>query len=150
MNAALVLLVGFSIVHWRWGGLTATDAPMVLALVVAGWPLGLGVKVFELRFKVSTEQRRQFLREIPLRRQLVWTGYVVLLLAVLTLERRLAGWALWGAWLQDFWSYYRYRPERLRHLYAVVRTLEELRRFPVPWAWVLPAVLLVVLRVRGS
>jgi hypothetical protein len=54
--------------------------------------------------------------------------------------------ALWGLWLYDFVTYYHDRPERLRHLYAVTRTLDELRAFRVPWAWVLPALSWEILR----
>jgi hypothetical protein len=48
-------------------------------------------------------------------------------------------WALWGIWLYDFVTYYHDRPERIRHLYSVTKTLDELREFRVPWAWTLPA-----------
>ena len=72
--------------------------------------------------------------------------YSALAFVIFTLQAHLATWGLWGVWLYDFVTYYHDRPERLRHLYAVTKTLDELRDFRAPWAWALPALAWVVIR----
>ena len=60
LNAAQLWFIG---VHgWNWLA--------VITIVVAGVPLGLAVKVYELRFKMARAEREQLLRELPKRRQL--------------------------------------------------------------------------------
>jgi hypothetical protein len=140
MNLAFLLITVVTLAQFRWIGARGWDWAMILGLILAAWPLGLAVKVFELRFKMSAAERRRVLREIPVRQQLAFAIHAGLAIGVFALESRLVVWALWGVWLQDFITYYHDRPERIRHLYAVVKTVEDLRSFPVPWAWVLPAV----------
>ena len=139
MNIAFVVLVTLAIAPWIWLGVHGRQWVGAGLLVLAGLPLGLAVKVFELRFKMAAAERARVLRELPRRRQLTWLAYGVLLVAALLLHPTLLPWSLLGAWGQDFYTYYHDRPERMRHLYAVARTLDELRQFPAPWAWVLPA-----------
>jgi hypothetical protein len=142
MNAAFVVILAMSIAHWRWIGLGGADWLHALLLAGAAVPLGLAVKTFELRFKMAGQERRRMLAELPARRKIEFAAYTVLALAAFALQPHRLVWALWGVWLYDFLTYYHDRPERLRHLYAVARTLEELRGFKFPWAWPLPALLL--------
>jgi hypothetical protein len=79
------------------------------------------------------------LRELPQSRKMELAVYGALALAAFALQPKLLTWALWGVWLYDFVSYYHDRPERIRHLYAVTKILDELREFPAPWAWALPS-----------
>ncbi len=108
----------------------------ILLLAVAAMPAAMGVKVFELRFKMARDERRQLLRELPAAK---WWAYAAVVLPVFLLDAPWLSWALAGIWLYDFVTYYHDRPERMWHLYAVTKTLDELRDFPAPWAWALPA-----------
>jgi hypothetical protein len=110
--------------------------PSVLLLLIAAMPAAMAVRVFELRFKMAREERRQLLRELPARK---WLAYAAVVAPVFVLDALWLSWALAGIWLYDFATYYHDRPERMRHLYAVTKTLDELRDFPAPWAWALPA-----------
>jgi hypothetical protein len=146
MNVAFVVIVALNFAQWRWIGVHGWDWLSVLLLMVAAMPLGMVVKVFELRFKMATEERQRALRELPLRKKAEFGAYALLAIAALTLNIERVSWALLGIWLYDFVTYYHDRPERIRHLYAVTKTLDELREFPVPWAWTLPAVAFEVVR----
>lgn len=139
MNAAFVVIVALNFAQWHWIGVHGWDWLSVLLLMVAAMPLGVAVKVFELRFKMAAEERQRALREIPVWKQAEFAGYALLAVAALTLNIERVSWALLGVWLYDFVTYYHDRPERMRHLYAVTKTLDELREFPAPWAWTLPA-----------
>ena len=140
----IVGLVGIALLELgqvAWIGVRGWEWLVVVFLVVAGAPLGMAVKVFELRFKLAHAERTELLRGLPRRRQLTWLLYGLVVTAAVVLHARLSPWALLGAWVQDFYTYYHDRPERMRHLYAVTRTLDELRQFPLPWAWAVPALL---------
>ena len=133
MNLAFVVIVVLNAAQLRYVG---ADWRRVLLLIIAAVPAGLAVKVFELRFKMAREERRQVLRELPAAK---FFAYATLAVVVFALDAALVTWALVGVWGYDFVTYYHDRPERMRHLYAVTKTLDELRDFPAPWAWTLPA-----------
>src|SRR6059036_3612833 len=104
----------------------------------------MAVKVFELRFKMARAERTRALRELPANK---WVIYAAAATAVFVLDAPLLTWALAGIWLYDFVTYYHDRPERTRHLYAVTKTLDELRDFRAPWAWTLPALAWEIMRM---
>src|SRR5439155_8323438 len=109
-----------------WGWLS------VLLIVIAAAPLGIAIKVFELRFKMATAERVRMLGELPVRKKAEFAIYAALSIPVFAVEAPLLSWALLGIWLYDFVTYYHDRPERIRHVYSVAKTLDELREFPVP------------------
>ncbi len=146
MNGAFVAILLLNLAQLRWIGVCGWDWLRVLFLIVAAAPLGLTVKVFELRFKMAAEERRRVLRELPQRRKIEFAAYGLLATVVFALESPLVTWALWGIWLYDFVTYYHDRPERIRHLYSVTKTLDELRDFRAPWAWTLPVLVWEVAR----
>lgn len=139
MNVAFLVIVLLNVAQLRWTGVHGSGWLRVLLLVVAAAPLGISLKVFELRFKMAREEREQVLRELPARKRAEFLIYLCLLLGVGALNAPRLSWALVGVWLYDFLTYYHDRPERIRHLYAVAKTLDELRGFRAPWAWTLPA-----------
>ncbi|HUK82503.1 MAG TPA: hypothetical protein VLZ12_07740 [Verrucomicrobiae bacterium] len=139
MNVAFVIIVVLNIAQVRVVGVRGWDWLSVLLLVIAAAPLGLAAKVFELRFKMANEERARMLRELPRRKEAEWAAYAVLATTTFAINGEFLTWPLAGVWLYDFWTYYHDRPERMRHVYAVAKTLDELRGFPVPWAWTLPA-----------
>jgi MFS family permease len=136
MLVALVVIAGLC-------ALAPGPWPSALLLVIAAAPAGMAGKLFELRFKMAGTERRRLLRELPAGK---WLAYVLLLVAVFGLNLPRLAWAVLGMWLYDFLTYYRDRPERMRHLYAVTKTLDELRDFRAPWAWALPALAWEVVR----
>ena len=146
MNVAFVVILLLNLAQLHWIGVRGWDWLSVIFLVIAAAPLGLGVKVFELRFKMATEEQRRVLRELPGRTKIEFIAYAILAVIVFGLESRRLTWALWGVWLYDFVTYYHDRPERIRHLYAVTKTLDELRDFRSAWAWPLPALVWEVVR----
>jgi hypothetical protein len=139
MNGAFVAIFLASLAQAHWIGVSGWDWLSVPLLMVATIPLGLIVKMFELRFKMAAGEWRLVLRELPQSRKMELAVYGALAVAAFALQPKLLIWALWGVWLYDFVSYYHDRPERIRHLYAVTKILDELREFPAPWAWALPA-----------
>jgi hypothetical protein len=139
MNAAFVVILVASLAQAHWIGVRGWDWLSVPLLMIATVPLGLTIKMFELRFKMATSERQLVLRELPQTRKMELAVYCAFAGAVFVLQPKLLIWALWGVWLYDFVSYYHDRPERIRHLYAVTKILDELREFPAPWAWALPA-----------
>lgn len=139
MNVAFLALVAASAGHLFAIGVRGGEWLTVLLLILAAVPLGLVVKVFELRFKMADEERRRALAEVPRSRQLALGTYALLVVVAAGLNPALVSWAFWGVWGYDFVTYYHDRPERMRHLYAVTMILEELRELPAPWAWPLPA-----------
>ena len=146
MNGAFVAMLLLNLAQLHWIGVHGWDWLRVLFLIVAAAPLGLGVKIIELRFKMATEERRRVLRELPRRRRIEFVAYSLLVTIVFAAELLLFTWALWGIWLYDFVTYYHGRPERIRHLYSVTKTLDELRDFRAPWAWTLPVLAWEVVR----
>lgn len=146
MNIAFVSLAVLTTSQLCFTGVHGWDWLAIINLIVAGVPLGLTVKVVELRFKMARDERRQLLRTVPRRRQAELAGFAVLFSAALSLNPHLVLWPLWGLWGYDFITYYHDRPERMRHLYAVTKTFDELRDFPLPWVWALPAVVLGLAR----
>jgi hypothetical protein len=147
MNAAFVLIALANAAQLRWIGVHGRQWLDVALVIVAAAPLGVGVRVFELRFKTATDERRRMLREVPARKKLEWLVYAALVLTVITMHAPLLTWALAGVWLNDFVTYYHDRPERMRHLYAVTKTLDEVRKFRAPWAWTLPALVVAIARI---
>ena len=96
---------------------------------------------------MAATERHLVLSELPNRRKVDFVIYSLLVSAAIVLQSRLLMWALWGVWLYDFVTYYHDRPERLRHLYAVTKTLDELRDFHAAWAWALPALVWGIVRM---
>jgi hypothetical protein len=139
MNIAFVVICALNFAQWRWIGVHGRGWLSVLLLVIAAMPSGMAVKVFELRFKMAEEERQRALREIPAKQAGAFVLYALFTATVFVLNFERVTWALFGIWLYDFVTYYHDRPERIRHLYAVTKTLDELREFPAPWAWALPA-----------
>jgi hypothetical protein len=146
MNVGFVVIALLNVAQLFWIGVHGWNWLGVVLLIIAAMPLGLVVKVFELRFKMAASERLLVLRELPTRRKIDFAIYGVLMLVIFAWQTRLATWGLWGVWLYDFVTYYHDRPERLRHLYAVTKTLDELRDFRAPWGWALPALAWVVIR----
>ncbi len=150
MNVAFVVILLATLAQLHWGdphGRTWLGAFLMMA---AGVPLGLTVKIFELRFKMAAVERRAVLRELPARRKIELIAYGVLASVAFAQQPYLIIWPLWGVWLYDFITYYHDRPERIRHLYAVTRILDELRQFPAPWVWTLPALVWEILRMTRA
>lgn len=147
MNAAFVAILLANVAQLHWRGVHGWTWLSVLLLIVAAVPLGLTVKMFELRFKMADDERRLVLGELPKRRKIEFATYSALATVAFALQPDLLSWALWGLWLYDFATYYHDRPERMRHLYAVTKILDELRKFPAPWAWALPSLAWQVLRM---
>ncbi len=139
MNVAFLLLVAVNVAHAMCIGVRDWDWLTIALLIAAAIPLGLAVKVFELRFKMSAAERQRALAELPARRKIELVAYAALLTGVLLLNSAFVTWALFGAWGYDFVTYYHDHPERMRHLYSVMKILEELRELPAPWAWTIPA-----------
>ena len=139
MNVAFVVILLLNVVQLHWVGLRGADWLSAFLLILAAVPLGLAVKVFELRFKMTTVERRRVLGELPGRTKIGFITYSTLAFIILGMEPLRLTWAFWGIWLYDFVTYYHDRPERIRHLYSVMKTLDELRDFRAPWAWALPA-----------
>lgn len=139
MNLAFVLVALLAAGDAFLTGLRGADWATAILVAVAAAPLGMAVKIFELRFKMAPEERRQALREIPARKTAEFVLFAALLTGAVALHVRFTPWALLGVWFYDFVTYYHDRPERMRHLYAVTMTLDELRSFPAPWVWPLPA-----------
>jgi len=139
MNIAFVVIVVLDIAQWRLVGVHGWDWLNVLALALAAVPLGLAAKVFELRFKMADEERTRMLGELPTRKKMEFAVYAVLASIAFAANAAFLTWPLTGVWLYDFLTYYHDRPERMRHVYAVAKTLDELRSFPAPWVWTLPA-----------
>ena len=96
--------------------------------------------------KMAAIERRLVLRELPGRQKIQFAIHGGLVIVVFLLQPLSLPWLLWGIWLYDFVTYYRGRPERMRHLYAVTKTVDELRGFRAPWAWALPALAWEVLK----
>src|SRR5712672_1834203 len=70
MNIAFIGIVLLNIVQSRAAKIHGWEWLEALLLAVAAVPLGIEVKVFELRFKMAREEREQLLGELPKRRQL--------------------------------------------------------------------------------
>jgi hypothetical protein len=147
MNMAFGAILFVTLAQLYWGDARGRTWLGAILLIVSGAPLGLTVKIFELRFKMAAVERRAVLRELPASRKVELVLYGLLASIVLTLQPYLIVWPLWGVWLYDFITYYHDRPERIRHLYAVTKILDELRQFPAPWAWTLPALVWEILRM---
>lgn len=139
MNIAFVVIVLVNAGQLWLVGVHGWDWLSVALLVVAAMPLGVAVKTFELRFKMAREERARMLSELPARKKVEFAIYAALVVGVFAIRVKFLSWALVGVWLYDFVTYYHDRPERMRHVYAVAKTLDELREFPAPWAWALPA-----------
>ncbi|HTS17190.1 MAG TPA: hypothetical protein VMP11_06420 [Verrucomicrobiae bacterium] len=150
MNLAFVIMVLATFVEIRWVGAHGCTFLEAVLLLVAGVPLGLGVKTFELRFKMATAERQAVLRELPIRRKLELVAYGLLACIVIAQQSYAIVWPLWGVWIYDFVTYYHDRPERIRHLYAVTKIIDELRHFPAPWAWTFPALAWEIFRMTTA
>src|ERR1035437_8730992 len=83
MNVAFVLILAITLAQFHWVSLHGWDWLSAVLLIVAGAPLGLGVKVFELRFKMAAAERRRVLRELPMRRKIEFTIYGALAILLL-------------------------------------------------------------------
>lgn len=146
MNIAFAVIALLNAAQLRAVGVHGWDWLRVTLLAVAAMPLAMGVRIFELRFKMAREERARMLRELPARKQTEFLVHALLLLILFALDAPYLTWALVGIWLYDFVKYYHDRPERMRHVYAVAKTLDELRRFSVPWVWPLPALAFEIVR----
>lgn len=140
MNIAFVVIALLNAGQLHFIGVHGWDWLRVVLLAIAAAPTGLAIKVYELRFKMAQEERAQLLRELPARVEFNFIAYAALVVVVFALNAPQVTWAMVGVWLYDFVTYYHDRPERMRHLYAVTKTLDELREFRAPWAWTLPAI----------
>jgi hypothetical protein len=156
MNLSFLLLLLLLLLDGVLYGLTARKFLWMLAWAIASVPLALGVRVFELRFKMAAQEWTRVLREL-LRHATVSLSICVLLgfgvVAVVPTLATMSGgvapihaldgvWVLFGVWLSDFLTYYRHRPERMRHLYMVTATLDDLRGFRRGMLWPLSALAL--------
>jgi hypothetical protein len=150
MNVAFIVILLATLAQCHWVGPQGSTWLDTVLLIVAGVPLGLTVKVFELRFKMSVEERRAVLRELPTRRKIELIVYAMLACIAFGQQLYAIVWPFWGVWLYDFVTYYHDRPERIRHLYAVTKILDELREFPAPWAWALPALAWEIFRMTRA
>jgi hypothetical protein len=150
MNVALVAILLATLGQLHWANPHQRTFLGALLLIVAGIPLGLAIKIFELRFKMAAAECRTVLRELPTRRKTDLILYGVLASVAFALQPDNILWPIWGAWLYDFVTYYHDRPERIRHLYTVTKILDELRRFPMPWLWPLPALAWEFFRMTGA
>ena len=149
MNIAFVVIVLLNVGQLKLVGVHGWGWLSVLLIVIAAAPLGIAIKVFELRFKMATTERVRMLGELPVRKKAEFAIYAALSIPVFAVEAPLLSWALLGIWLYDFVTYYHDRPERIRHVYSVAKTLDELREFPAPWAWVMPALVWTLARQFG-
>src|SRR5438093_10200822 len=78
MNIAFIVMVFVNVAQWNLvARVRGWDWLSVALLVIAAMPLGMTVKVFELRFKMAREERRRALREIPTRKQLEFALYAL-------------------------------------------------------------------------
>jgi len=114
--------------------------------LVAGIPLGAIIQLGETRFRVAPQLFRLFVVELPgfrIAEFVVWLGLVG---AVIFKEPRAFVWLLAGAWLYDFLTYYRHRPDMLRHLHAVMMAIDRFRRFHLPWMYPLPLLIWAIWR----
>jgi len=146
MNVAFVLIALLTAAQIHWGGMHGLEWLRALLLIATAAPLGVGIKVFELRFKMANAERERMLLELPVRKRAEFLIYALLSIAVFSLNISRLSWTLVGVWGYDFVTYYHDRPERIRHLYAVAKTLDEIRQFRAPWAWALPAVVWEVVK----
>jgi|SRR5579862_807464 len=147
MNVAFLVILLATLAQWHWARVHGWDWVNVALLIVAAMPLGLAVKIFELRFKMAATERQAVLRELPKDTEVGFMIYSVVVILVMAMEPFPPAWVLWGIWLYDFVTYYHDRPERIRHLYAVTKTLDEIRDFRAPWAWALPALIWEIVRM---
>jgi hypothetical protein len=106
--------------------------------IVAGLPLGVAIKLAEMRPKVASEEFKLFVRELSGYRIAEFVGWLGVAGAAIFKQPLAFAWLLAGAWLYDAVTYYRHRPERLRHLYAVTMAIDYFRGFHAPWAYPLP------------
>jgi hypothetical protein len=150
MNVAFVAILLATLAQLHWGDPHGCTRLGALLLIAAGVPLGLTVKIFELRFKMAVAERRAVLRELPARRKIELMLYGLLASIAFAQQPYAIIWPLWGVWLYDFTTYYHDRPARIRHLYAVTKTMDELRQFPAPWAWTLPALAWEIFRMTTA
>lgn len=139
MNIGFMVLLAATLAQSHWIVLRGWGCLGPGLLIIAAAPLGVAVKIFELRFKMAATERRRVLHELPTRKKIEFTIYGALVTFAFALQPVSLLWELWGVWLYDFITYYHDRPERMRHLYAVTKTLDEIRDFRAPWAWALPA-----------
>ncbi len=141
MNAVLVMILAAVVVQWRSTGLAGWRVLEAVLLVCAGVPLAITPRVWEIRFKMSRAEYREALTQLPRSCLVGWVVYGLLVVGIVLGARDLAVWMLPGAWAVDFVSYYHDRPQRMRHLYAITSTLDDLRnRRTPPWCWALPVI----------
>ena len=150
MNIAFVVIVVLLLLQINLIGLHGVDWLGVILLAVAAAPLAMAIRIFELRFKMATGERSRMLGELPRRVKVGFLAYALLVIPVFALNTLRFPWALLGIWFYDFVTYYHDRPERIRHLYAVAKTFDDLRAFHAPWAWTLPALILEAIRMAMS
>lgn len=80
-----------------------------------------------------------------MRKQLEFVAYSLLTATAFTLNPQCAAGGLLGIWFYDFVTYYHSRQERIRHLYAITKILDELREFKTPWIWPIPSLILEII-----
>ncbi len=138
MNVVLVLIIAAAAAQVTITGLAGWRWLLAGLLVIGGTPLAMYPRVFELRFKMSREERRQAVAQLPAPAKTAWVIYAVLVTGLVLVSGDLVVWILPGAWARDFVTYYHDRPQRMRHLYAITATLDDLRSWRRPWTWTLP------------
>jgi hypothetical protein len=134
MHVAFFALVTWAILQ-SWLAPTPQRGWTVILFLVAGIPLAFAVRIFELRFKMSRAEWQKVLGELPRATKISLGVYIFCMILCGILWWRGILPLLLGAWLYDFVTYFRHRPERMRHLYAVVMALEDLRKFRFLWAY---------------
>ena len=112
--------------------------------LIAGLPLGVMIKLAEMRAKVAPAEFKLFFKELPSYRIAEFVAWLGLVGAAIFKQPHALAWLFAGAWLYDFATYYRHRPERLRHLYAVTMAIDYFRGFHAPWAYPLPLLALAM------
>jgi len=156
MNSAFLLIALLIGVDLWFCGLNWRRVLLVVGWVVGALPLALLVRACELRFKMAQEEWRRVISELPPRARGSFAFYLGLWMTTavglpLWLGKASGGslwqpwdisWSLAGIWASDFFTYFRHRHERLRHLYMVTAALDDMRSFRNGVFCAMPALLI--------